>query len=377
MSIFSASSFVSIDDDLKADSPGKETDLSNLAQSQLREPISRSLAQPLSEETDLSYVAHSPSSGSAYSNLEETDLPNLCIANSDLPKTDLPADTEPSITNPADLDEPIRPGPAEPKILGPTERTDQDLSYDDFPPNDFEEDFHLATNPSISATPETPTEEEAKLVLPVEGLLERMNAIANIINGKESELHRKDTERRGLAMDWKATKLRLADDIGVATIERARPVMDLYIERLAAQEAVNAATSEYCEAASECDTTRAALSTADSQETQQVLMDNLVAQSNTKEVLEKLSLEKTNEFNSIQTQINELKPQIGARIIDRAWPWFEAYAKTKANSERLGKEINVIRLDISKLKNEYKTLMNQLEDISTQVHLLRTAHGHD
>ena len=208
------------------------------------------------------------------------------------------------------------------------------------------------------------SEQERVLIAPVQDILDGMNEISTLLNQLEGDLHGFDGQRRDIAKKWTVAKEEMCIEIGLSSIEKVRPLMDLYNERQLLQTAVNEATREYIEAGREYDELK-------QQEWSPNMIEKLQTIESKKDTFERLSVEKTVEFNAVQTLFSTLKTQLGARVVDRAWPYYEAFLASKQASESLTRAIAETRSKMKKLKDEYRQSLLLLESISTQVHQVR------
>ena len=219
------------------------------------------------------------------------------------------------------------------------------------------------------------TEEEREITKPVQGLLDAMNSSSSRINDIESELAVLETRRLNVAEKWSSQKNDLVDTIGVYYIEKTRPLFDAYQEQQRIQVEVNTATASFSGAVRECDERKhdvhvAQTSGVADDQLFQLLESYLTAQRN-RENFEQLSQDRMAEFRAAQNKCQVLRKTIGLRIIERAWPWFEAYNKCRLESDSCTEKIRELRKEMKNLREEYKEAMNELEKISAQVHEVR------
>lgn len=222
------------------------------------------------------------------------------------------------------------------------------------------------------------SEAERTLTAPVQELLDLMNSVATKLNDSEGEVLRLEALRREVAADWKRQKEVLLKQIGAYAIEQARPLMDAFQTKQAIQVSVTEATALYSQANAECEEMRAVLQltheTGASDSHLAELLDLLVVAQTKRDAFERLSQERMAEFQSVQDKCVSLKGEIGIRSLERAWPWYEAYTKSKVQSETLAGSIAEVRAGMQRMKEHYRTSMAALETISAQVHALRQTH---
>ena len=217
------------------------------------------------------------------------------------------------------------------------------------------------------------TEEEKELTKPVQGWLDVMNSASSRMNDIESELSVLESRRVSIATNWSNQKNLFIDTIGVYYIEKARPLFDAYQEQQKVQDLVNTATASYSSAVRECERLKRELGVAQNSgddDLFQLLESYLLAQRN-RETFEQQSQDRMNEFRATQSKCQELRKTIGSRIIDRAWPWFEAYNKCRVENDACAVSMRELRREMKNLREKYKEAMSELESISAQVHNLR------
>lgn len=219
------------------------------------------------------------------------------------------------------------------------------------------------------------TEEERQLTKPVQGLLDEMNTASSRINEIETELGGLENRRLAATEKWSNQKNQLVDSIGVYYIEKTRPLFDAYQEQQQVQVAVNTATASFSSAVIECEDKKRSLHEAQTtgapdDQLFPLLEAYLTAQKN-REKFEQWSQDRMFEFRTAQNKCQELRKTIGLRIIERAWPWFEAYNKCRLESDACTDQIRELRKEMKHLRERYRETMTELEQISAQVHNLR------
>lgn len=237
---------------------------------------------------------------------------------------------------------------------------------DDLPPPSFFQ------QPEVE--PEV-TEEERLLTAPVQSLLDTMNSASTRMNECEQQARQLDDQRHTIAADWNAKKAELIAQIGQYAIDRSRGMFEAYEEQLQLQQAVNEATALYQEAVIECEEMKAVLQTAGDNGSTEAhlgnLLELLVGVQTKRDTFEHLSQDRMSEFKLAQERCVELRKTIGLRIVERAWPWFEAFMLSKGLSEECAEKMHRLRKEMATLRAEYRDCMHELESISAKVHSIR------
>lgn len=228
-------------------------------------------------------------------------------------------------------------------------------------------------NPEYEEPPMS--EEEKRLTEPVQDLLDKMNSASSRLNVCEHEIHQFEAQRHQIAQEWRDKKLALLDEIGQATIDRAKPMFEAYEEQLQLQFNVNEAAELYHQAVIECTEMKAVLQTAHENGSNDDhlghLLELLVSSQTKRETFERLSQDRTQEFQLAQKKCEDLRKAIGLRTVERAWPWFSGFLQSKGLSEECSANIQILKKEMSMLREQYRHVMHALEEISSKVHILR------
>jgi hypothetical protein len=219
------------------------------------------------------------------------------------------------------------------------------------------------------------TEEERILTQPVQNLLDLMNSASCRMNDLELEIHALELDRSATIERWNEKKTQIIESIGAHVIEKARPLFDAHQEQLTIQASVNEAVEMFSNATQQCEVLRSRVQQA-SEETLFQLIETYVASQKSRDLFEQLSLDRTREFNDAQIRCNDLRKSIGMKVIERAWPWYEAFNKAKSDIDRLTGDIRQKRIDLKLVREQYKNAMAELEAISAKVHALRKQQQH-
>jgi hypothetical protein len=249
---------------------------------------------------------------------------------------------------------------------------------EDASPNDFasatSSGFEISEGTSSVSEPEV-SPEEVRLNAPVEGILELMNSVSSKLNDCETSIHKYEQQRHQIAAEWREKKASLLEEIGQATIDRAKPVFEAYEEQLQLQQRVNEAAGLFQLAVAECEEMKSVLQTAHENNSTEDhlghLLDLLVASQTKRDTYESLSFDHTLEFRNSQEICENLRREIGLRTIERAWPWYSGFLQCKGQSEECSAEIHRLRKERISLKEQYRECMQKLENISTQIHSIR------
>jgi len=217
------------------------------------------------------------------------------------------------------------------------------------------------------------TDAERELTAPVQGFLDLMNTTSTRMNELESEIYSVENNRARIVDKWNAQKSDLIESIGLHIIEKARPLFDAYQEQRSIQELCNQAVELFSNAVKECDRLKIASGDGSMEDSELFsLIDAHVTALKNRDMYEQLSLDRTREFNDAQFRCQDLRRSIGMRIIERSWPWYEAFDKCRCENDRLTVLSREMKKELKYLRDEYKYAMSELESISSKVHALRT-----
>jgi hypothetical protein len=244
------------------------------------------------------------------------------------------------------------------------------LGFDNIPdPSGQPVDQFTPMAQPIEFDPEEMTDEEKVLSVPVQGLLDEMNELCFSLNEAENEIRRLESDRVGISVEWKIKKIELLNTIGAKNLNRSRPVFEAYQEQLTLQGLVNEAVQLYTESVSEVTRIRDWLDSqsADSTTLEDTSLLLLDAQTR-RDTYQRLSNERTVEFQAASGRYIESKRLVGAKTLDKASPWFEEFSRRLVESKRVESLVEDKRRDMGKIRNRYKVIMEDLEKISQAIH---------